>query len=119
MIDKELVFCSCCALTQLVWADGEPEPTTCFLCSSHKRGSKTAMVEHEGRLLERINRLEIARRDFEKAIEISRHAFAEIAAAHAHCICLESKPCVSARSAADGAKACADAVAIVPGLRPL
>ena len=119
MTDTDRVFCGCCALTQLAWEDGEPEPTTCFLCQSHRAGSKNALREHEGRLLERVKRLELAVRDYAHELGAAREELLLIADIHTGCTCLEPRPCETSRLATDAAEACATAIIDMPGLRPL
>ena len=119
MAETTRVFCACCALTQLAWEEGEPEPTTCFLCQSHKPGSKAALAEHEGRMLERIKRLELAVHDYAQELSAAREELLLIADIHAECTCLEPRPCETSRLATDAATACATAIVDLPGMRPL
>ena len=119
MAETVRVFCACCALTQLTWDGSEPEPTTCFLCHSHKAGSKAALVEHEGRMLERIKRLELAVHDFAHELSAAREELLLIAEIHTGCTCLEPRPCETSRLASDAATACATAIVDLPGMRPL
>ncbi|HVF19371.1 MAG TPA: hypothetical protein VNA14_03915 [Mycobacteriales bacterium] len=119
MAETDRVFCGCCALTQLSWSADEPEPTACFLCHAHKPGSKAALVEHEGRLLERMKRLELAVRDYAQELSAAREELLLIADLHTECTCLQPRPCETNRLAAAAATVAATAIADVPGMRPL